>query len=118
MSAPIRIGEWEFIADLHSLRKAGLEVRLERKQAEVLAMLARRPGDVLTRDEIIATVWGDVHVTEEVLTTTIYELRRVLGDDARHPRYIGTIPRKGYRLVAPVTDSRGRRSSTSRCGPR
>ncbi|HVS33025.1 MAG TPA: winged helix-turn-helix domain-containing protein [Thermoanaerobaculia bacterium] len=105
MSAPIRIGEWEFTADLHSLRKADLEVRLERKQAEVLAMLVRRPGDVLTRDEIIATVWGDVHVTEEVLTTTIYELRRVLGDDARRPRYIGTIPRRGYRLVAPVRDT-------------
>jgi DNA-binding winged helix-turn-helix (wHTH) protein/Tfp pilus assembly protein PilF len=112
MSAPIRIGEWEFTADLHTVRKADVEVRLERKQAEVLAMLARRPGDVLTRDEIIAAVWADVHVTEEVLTTTIYELRRVLGDDARRPIYIQTIPRKGYRLVASVKETDDRPTST------
>ncbi|HUF17366.1 MAG TPA: winged helix-turn-helix domain-containing protein [Thermoanaerobaculia bacterium] len=100
MNRPTSIGDWEFSPELHLLRRGDLEVRLERKQAEVLAALARRPGEVLTRDELLTIVWSDVHVTEEVLTNAIYELRRVLRDDARKPRYIQTIPRKGYRLVA------------------
>lgn len=70
---------------------------------EVLAFLAAGAGEVRTRAEIMAAVWPDTYVGEDPLNRAISELRKRLGDDARSPRYIETIPRRGYRLVAPVT---------------
>lgn len=96
----LRIGAWEFAPDLHELRRGGVTVHLEPKHAGVLSLLAGRPGELFTREEILARVWGDVHVTEEVLTNAIYQLRKLFEDDARSPRVIQTIPRKGYRLIA------------------
>lgn len=96
-----RIGDWSFDPDLRELERGSTRVRLEPKHAAVLSLLAAR-GEVVSKEEILDDVWQDVHVTEEVLTNAIYTLRRGLGDDARHPRYIETIPRKGYRLVASV----------------
>ena len=72
------------------------------KVMEVLLCLAERPGDVVERDELVDRVWGRTAVTDEVLTRCISELRAALGDAREHPRYVQTIPKRGYRLVASV----------------
>jgi Tol biopolymer transport system component/DNA-binding winged helix-turn-helix (wHTH) protein len=76
---------------------------IEPKVMEVLQALAERPGDVLSKERLIARVWAGTNVTDDVLTRSISELRRTLGDDAREPHFIETIPKRGYRLVAAVT---------------
>src|SRR5262249_46393962 len=70
---------------------------------DVLVDLAEHAGELRTRGEVLAAVWGDVAVGEEVLTHCIWELRQALGDDRREPRFIETLHRSGYRLIAPVT---------------
>ncbi len=72
------------------------------KAMEVLLCLARRPGEVATREMLRETVWPDVDVREDVLTSTISVLRKSLADRQRNSRLIETIPKKGYRLIAPV----------------
>ncbi|HEX7237134.1 MAG TPA: winged helix-turn-helix domain-containing protein [Gammaproteobacteria bacterium] len=79
-------------------------VHLEPKVMEVLVALAQRPGDVVERDELLTRVWGArAAVADEPLTRCIAELRRVLGDSRQTPVYIQTIPKRGYRLLCPVT---------------
>jgi len=68
----------------------------------VLLALARRPDGFASKRELLDEVWTDLFVTEEVLTTAIWELRRAFGDDARAPRFIRTLPRRGYHLLPPV----------------
>jgi DNA-binding winged helix-turn-helix (wHTH) protein len=114
MLRALRIGGWTFLPDLHLLQRDGVERRLEPKQAEVLAVLAADPGAVLSKRRLLDAVWRDLHVTEEVLTNAVYELRRALGDSARQPRYIQTIPRRGYRLVAAVASQAAPTTSTVR----
>jgi TolB-like protein len=69
---------------------------------EVLVCLASKPGEPISKEAIIKTVWPDTFVSDDVLTRSISELRRVFEDDARDSRVIQTIPKRGYRLVAPV----------------
>ncbi len=68
---------------------------------QVLVRLAQQPGQVVSREQLLAAAWADTFVTDDVLKRSI-ELRRALGDDARQPVYIETIPKGGYRLIAPV----------------
>ena len=71
---------------------------------EVLAALAQRPGEVVEREELLRRVWGSrAAVADEPLTRCIAELRRVLGDSRQTPIFIQTIPKRGYRLICPVT---------------
>ena len=97
-----RLGNWTVRTDDGSLVRGGREERVEPKVMSVLAYLASRPGEVATKEEILASVWPDAVVEEGALARCVSELRRVLGDDARQPRYIETLPRRGYRLVAAV----------------
>ena len=97
-----RIGEWRVRPELHRLAYGTSDVQVEPRIMAVLVRLAERPGEVLTRDELLDAVWGDVVVQEEALTHAISRLRRTFGDDPRAPRYIETIPKRGYRLVAEV----------------
>ena len=99
---PIFIGPWLVETHLNSLSRDSKIVRLEPKVMQVLECLARHPGEVVSKEELITTVWRDTFVSEDVLTRSISQLRKVLDDDARQPRFIETISRKGYRLVAPV----------------
>jgi DNA-binding winged helix-turn-helix (wHTH) protein/tetratricopeptide (TPR) repeat protein len=80
----------------------GSEVRLEPRVMDVLVCLAARAGEVVSRDTLNATVWRDVVVTDQAVTNCISELRDHLGDDRSTNRVIETIPKRGYRLVAPV----------------
>ncbi|HSR70324.1 MAG TPA: winged helix-turn-helix domain-containing protein [Acidobacteriota bacterium] len=78
------------------------EQRIEPKAMQVLVYLAERPGKVVGKEELLHKVWDGSAVVEKVLTRIISLLRQVFKDDPRHPSVIETIPRKGYRLIAPV----------------
>src|SRR4051812_36799434 len=80
-------------------------VQVEPKVMQVLAALAERPGEVVTRDELMARVWNGVFVTDDALHRAIRELRRVFDDSAEAPRVIETIRKRGYRLIAPIEPS-------------
>ena len=71
----------------------------------VLLHLASRPGEVASRDELLAAVWPGVIVGDNALTQVVIKLRKALGDTAREPAYIQAISKKGYRLIATVNRS-------------
>jgi len=98
--------EWLVQPQLNRLsRSDGGDVQLEPKMMEVLVCLARNPGDVVSREALIDAVWPEVFISESVLTRAIAGLRRALGDDARKPRFIETISKRGYRLIGPAAPS-------------
>src|SRR4051812_14527750 len=74
--------------------------KIERRAMEVLLYLAERQGKVVTKDDLIAGVWGRVAVSDHAVAMVISQLRQALADDARTPRYIETITKRGYRLIA------------------
>ncbi len=98
----LRIGSWQVDRTTNELALGGEVVRVEPKVMEVLAVLAGRAGQVVSREELLAAVWPGVVVGDEALTQAIIKLRRALGDDPRSPSYIETISKRGYRLIAPV----------------
>jgi len=98
----LMLGDWLVDPSRDVLSRGGEPTKIEPKAMEVLLFLARRPGVVVTQRELEAAIWRDVIVTPQSLYQVIAQLRRVLGDDARRPRYIETVPRRGYRLVAAV----------------
>jgi len=83
---------------------APVAVQVEPKVMEVLVCLARRAGRVVTKDELVREVWEGRFVSDDVVWRSVRELRRALGDEARDSRFIETIPKRGYRLLAPVTE--------------
>ena len=109
MRDELRIGDWVVHPLLNQMTGPGGEIHhLEPRAMAVLMELASTPGEVRTRDELLEAVWGgDAFVGEAVLTHSIWELRRTFGDRARDPKYIQTIPRRGYRLVAEVVAAEG-----------
>ncbi|MDG0855736.1 winged helix-turn-helix domain-containing protein [Roseateles puraquae] len=96
------IGDWLADSRLDELRRGDEIVKIEPRNMRLLAALAQRPGEVLTVDELLTEVWADLVVTQSSVYQAVSQLRQVLGDDASRPRYIATVPRKGYRLVAVV----------------
>jgi DNA-binding winged helix-turn-helix (wHTH) protein/TolB-like protein/Tfp pilus assembly protein PilF len=102
MEGDFRLGEWLICPLLNTVQKDGKTVRLEHKFMQVLVCLAGRPGEVISKDELIRTVWADTFVTDDVLTRAVSELRRILRDDAKQPHIIETVAKNGYRLIAPV----------------
>ena len=80
------------------LRREGAEVALRPKAYELLVALARRPQELVTKDELLDSVWGRRFITEGVIKSTISELRQALGDDPKAPRWIETVARRGYRF--------------------
>jgi TolB-like protein/DNA-binding winged helix-turn-helix (wHTH) protein/Tfp pilus assembly protein PilF len=106
MTAPraLRFGVFELDLPALELRKAGLQVRLQQQPARVLALLARRAGDLVTREEIQKEVWGSETFVdfEQGLNFCIRQIRSALGDNADSPRFVETLPRRGYRFIAPV----------------
>jgi TolB-like protein/DNA-binding winged helix-turn-helix (wHTH) protein/Tfp pilus assembly protein PilF len=102
-----QMGAWLVDPSLNTVSHDGKTTHLEPKVMEVLICLARHPGETLPKDKLLQTVWPDTFVTEDVLTRSISELRRVFEDDAKEPRVIQTIPKRGYRLLAPVHAANG-----------
>ena len=84
------------------LLKAGQVVPVEPKALHLLIFLVKNRGRLIERRELIAAVWGDAFVTDHVLNRAIGQLRKLLNDDAKEPRYIETVPTLGYRFVASV----------------
>jgi len=99
----LQIASWSVAPSLNSISSGGRTVRLEPKVMGVLLCLAKHPSETLSREQLFQAVWPNVVVTEDVLKRCIAELRRAFDDDARDPRIIETISKRGYRLVAPVT---------------
>jgi len=105
ISPSIRFGVYE--ADLRAceLRKRGLKVRLQGKPFLLLAALLERPGEVVTREELRRKLWAsDTYVDfDRSLSIAINKLRVALSDSADNPRFIETLPRRGYRFIAPIS---------------
>ena len=85
-----------------AIQTAEGEIRVEPRVMDVLVLMVTHAGQVVTREAFIKTVWNGTFVTDEVLSRCIYRLRQALGDDTRKPRFIETVSKRGYRLIAPV----------------
>jgi DNA-binding winged helix-turn-helix (wHTH) protein/TolB-like protein len=107
LSAEFQLGDWIVQPTTNTMVGPEGEARLEPKAMQVLTLLAERAGDVVSKKEILTDVWDGTYVSEEVLPNAIWELRKALRDDARRPRFIQTLPKRGYRLIAPVTPTHG-----------
>ena len=99
-----RFGVFEFDAETPELRKSGRPVRLRPQGLKLLKLLISRPREVIAREEMARFLWdAGVFVDfEQGLNHTIKQVRAALGDDAESPRYVETLPRRGYRFIAPV----------------
>jgi TolB-like protein/DNA-binding winged helix-turn-helix (wHTH) protein/Tfp pilus assembly protein PilF len=111
----LRFDDFELDIRAGELRKRGVKLRLQGQPLQVLAVLSNRAGDLLTREELRAEIWAaDTFVDfDHSLHNAIARLREVLGDSAETPRYIETLPRRGYRFIAPVERVETQPSSTS-----
>src|SRR5580704_7018134 len=100
----IRFGLFEVDPELVELRRAGVRVRVQKQPLQLLAVLLERPGQIVTRQELQKRLWsGDTFVDfENGLNIAVKKLRESLGDEPDHPQFIETIPRTGYRFMAPV----------------
>ncbi len=102
-----RIAFGVFEVDLHTgeLRKGGFRVRLAGQPFKVLLALLEKPGEVVTREELLTQVWGtNTNVDfEQAISGAVKKIREALGDSADNPRFIETLPKRGYRFIAPVT---------------
>ena len=100
----IRFGVFEVDLRSGELRRNGLKIKLQEQPFQILAMLLEHPGELVTREEIQKRLWSeDTFVDfEHSLATAIKKLREALGDSADNPRFVETLPRRGYRFIAPA----------------
>lgn len=101
----IRFGDVTVDPQSNLITVVGKEKRLEPKLVALLMYLARHSQQVITRQQITETIWPSVVVGEESITQAIFSLRNALGDDAKRPKYIETIPKKGYRFLVDIVDT-------------
>jgi DNA-binding winged helix-turn-helix (wHTH) protein len=101
---PLRFGSFELDPESSELRKGGVTVSLQDQSLKVLVELLERPGDLVTREQLRQRLWpnGTFVDFEHGLNAVINRLRETLGDSADSPRFIQTVPRRGYRFIAPV----------------
>ncbi len=102
MEGHFRLGAWLVQPGLNVAVRNGATSHLTPKAMEVLVCLAKHADEPVTKEGLLQTVWSDAFVSDDVLKRAIAELRRVLEDDVKDPRYIQTIAKRGYRLIAPV----------------
>jgi DNA-binding winged helix-turn-helix (wHTH) protein len=100
--APFRVGGWLVEPSLNRLSRGDSAVRLDFKAMELLVFLAEHAGEVLSKRRLVDSVWKIEVIADGTLTHAIAQLRKSLGDSARSPTFIETIPKRGYRLIAPV----------------
>src|SRR5512145_1767962 len=99
-----RFGEFTLDADQRVLLRNGKALLLAPKIVETLLTLVQNSGRIVEKKELMTRLWPDTFVEESNLTYTIVQLRKTLGDDAREPRYIETIPKRGYRFIVDVEE--------------
>ena len=101
----IRFGTFEVDLQAGELRKSGLKLKLTGQPFDVLVILLERTGEVVTREELQKRLWPDTFVdVDHNLNTAINKIREALGDSAENPRFVETLPRRGYRFLAPVAE--------------
>jgi DNA-binding winged helix-turn-helix (wHTH) protein/TolB-like protein len=115
VNARVRFGLFEFDTDTGALSRKGVPVRLQPQPARVLAILVTHAGEVVTRDSLRQEVWSDGTFVdfERGLNFCVAQIRSALGDAADSPRFIETLPRRGYRFIAPVQRLRPERGAES-----
>ena len=101
----VRFGTYEVSLQSGEVRKAGLRIRVQQQPMKLLEVLLEHPGEVVTREELRSRVWpnesfGDF---DQALNIAIGKLRSALGDSAENPRFIETLPKRGYRFIAEVS---------------
>ena len=111
-----RFAQYELDRNAYQLRRKGRPVPLERIPLELLFLLADRRGQLVTREEILERVWGKgVFLdTDNAINSAVRKIRHALHDDSDSPRFVATVPAKGYRFVAPVREANTARSEPSR----
>lgn len=98
------VGDWAVEVSTNRISNAGEVVELEPRVMDLLVLLATRAGEVISKPEIGEALWDEVHVNEEALTRCVFKLRKALRDDARKPLYVETVSKRGYRLIANVSN--------------
>src|SRR5499433_46370 len=100
----VRFGDFEVDLGAGELRKHGLRLRLQAQPFQVLMALLERPGEVITREELIRRLWpeGTFVDFDRGLNVAVTRLRQALADSAESPRYVETVARRGYRLIGPT----------------
>ncbi len=100
--SPICFEDFNLDPRNYRLRRFGQDLKLERIPLELLLLLVQRPGELVTRQEIIEKLWGKgVHLdTENAINTAIRKIRLALSDDPAHPRFVQTVTGKGYRFIS------------------
>ena len=103
-SQTFRFGDFELDLDRAELRRAGRQVRLQPQPMKLLAFFLRTPGTVVTREDIRGELWPDGTFVDfdQAVNFAIKQVRDALGDSAEKPLYLQTLPRRGYRFIAPV----------------
>lgn len=103
MSGTFRIGEFLIDPQLNTITRDNQSTRLEPKVMQLLQRLSDTAGEVVSKDQLMRAVWTDTIVTDDVLTRAVSELRKAFQDNSKEPRYIQTVPKSGYRLIANVS---------------
>jgi transcriptional activator of cad operon len=98
----LRIGEWSVDPLLGQISRGAETIRVEARTMRLLLCLAENAGEVVSIDDLLTQVWPGLVVTPDSVYQAVASLRRLLGDDPKQPRYIVTLPRLGYRMIAPV----------------
>src|SRR5438270_8020058 len=110
----VRFGAFEADVQTGELRKDGVKLKFSGQPFQVLAILMERPGDVVTREELQKRLWPDTFVdVERNLNTAVNKIREVLGDSAESPRFVETLPRRGYRFIGVLEPPSAAESSAS-----
>src|SRR6202451_3578308 len=111
----VRFGTYEVSLQSGEVRKSGLRIRIQQQPLKLLGILLEHPGEVVTREELRSRVWAEESFGDfdQAVNIAIAKLRSALGDSAENPRFIETLPKRGYRFIADVsvvdTDGRPKR---------
>src|SRR5580692_10235327 len=100
----VRFGTYEVSLQSGELRKSGVKIRVQQQPMKLLEILLERPGDLVTREELRSRIWANESFGDfdQAVNIAIAKLRGALGDSAENPRYIETLPKRGYRFIADV----------------
>ena len=100
----IRFATFEVDLQAQELRKGGVKLKLTGQPFQVLSILLDRPGEVITREDLQKRLWPDTFVdVDHNLNSAINKIREALGDSSENPRFVETLPRRGYRFIASIT---------------
>jgi DNA-binding winged helix-turn-helix (wHTH) protein/tetratricopeptide (TPR) repeat protein len=102
MLGSVRFGPFVLDRAAYRLTREGAPIEVAPKSFDLLALFLSRPGELITKDDMLAAIWPGIAVTDNALTQVVSELRQALGDSASDPEFVQTVPRKGYRFIGRV----------------